>query len=506
MLTEDVERWLEKHRDELAEDIAKLVRIPSVSAEDGMTGERCGRTAESAVGECCERIAESAVGVGGENAEETAEEGAAPFGEACARVLEQAERMAGKWGFVCRNEENYCTSFLWPGETAEEIGIFAHLDVVPAGEGWSFPPFSGIIRDRCVYGRGAGDNKGPGTAAFYALCCLKELGWKPRHSIRMFWGVNEETGMKDIEYYLARHQAPAFSLVPDSVFPVCVGEKGKVEIEAVYDLGKCGILEYEAGISGNSVPAVASVVLAGDCDRLFHGLEAVSRRYGMTVEPEARGLRVTARGTASHAAMPARADNAQVKLAKGLLESGVLDEAAAAYFCTVVDLFGDCFGQGLGIAAEDEIFGRLTHVGGRAFLRNGEVIQHIDIRYGMGTEYAQISDHAVRTLDSHGYRILHISDDPPHYFYREHPVIKAVSQISSRVLGRPMEPAVIGGGTYARKLKQAVGCGPGVPWIKSVYGPGRGRGHQPDEYVELDRMEACFRVYVEVLETVDKMI
>ena len=478
MLTADVERWLSLHRDEMAKDIAELVKIPSVSADgDGNDPGSCGGDKKGQ-----------------------------PFGEACARVLLQAERMAAQWGFECRNEDGYYTSFLWQGEVEEEIGIFAHLDVVPEGEGWSFPPFSGIIRDGCVYGRGAGDNKGPGTAAFYALCCLKELGWKPRHSIRMFWGVNEETGMADIEYYLARHRAPAFSLVPDSVFPVCVGEKGKVEVEAVYELGDSGILEYEAGISVNSVPAVASVVLAGDRGSLCCGLQGVSDRYELTLENEEKGLRVTAHGTASHAALPERADNAQVKLARALLESGVLDEGAAVYVRTVVDLFGDCFGKGLEIEAEDEIFGRLTHVGGRAYMRDGEVVQTVDIRYGMGIEFSRISDRVVRVMDSRGYRILRISDDPPHYYDREAPVIQAVSQISSQVLGRPMEPAVIGGGTYARRLKQAAGCGPGIPWIKSVYGPGKGRGHQPDEYVELDRMEKCFRIYVEAVMAVDEMV
>ena len=41
------------------------------------------------------------------------------------------------------------------------MGIFGHLDVVPAGSGWSYPPFKLLKMDKRYYGRGVLDNKGP---------------------------------------------------------------------------------------------------------------------------------------------------------------------------------------------------------------------------------------------------------------------------------------------------------------------------------------------------------
>lgn len=38
--------------------------------------------------------------------------------------------------------------------------VTGHMDTVPAGEGWSVPPFSGEIREGFLYGRGAVDMKG----------------------------------------------------------------------------------------------------------------------------------------------------------------------------------------------------------------------------------------------------------------------------------------------------------------------------------------------------------
>ena len=41
------------------------------------------------------------------------------------------------------------------------MGIVAHLDVVPAGDGWKHDPFGAQLEDGVVYGRGTTDDKGP---------------------------------------------------------------------------------------------------------------------------------------------------------------------------------------------------------------------------------------------------------------------------------------------------------------------------------------------------------
>lgn len=49
------------------------------------------------------------------------------------------------------------------------LGILSHLDVVPSGDNWTFPPFSATISDNKIYGRGAIDDKGPTIACLYAM-------------------------------------------------------------------------------------------------------------------------------------------------------------------------------------------------------------------------------------------------------------------------------------------------------------------------------------------------
>ncbi|RDU57250.1 succinyl-diaminopimelate desuccinylase [Helicobacter sp. MIT 99-5507] len=50
-----------------------------------------------------------------------------------------------------------------------------HIDVVPSGEGWSYPPFGGVIDNDVIYSRGVCDMKG-GVASFvYAIKEVKQF-------------------------------------------------------------------------------------------------------------------------------------------------------------------------------------------------------------------------------------------------------------------------------------------------------------------------------------------
>jgi len=48
------------------------------------------------------------------------------------------------------------------------VHLNGHLDVVPAGAGWTIDPFAGLVRDGRIYGRGTCDMKAGTAAAVYA--------------------------------------------------------------------------------------------------------------------------------------------------------------------------------------------------------------------------------------------------------------------------------------------------------------------------------------------------
>ena len=113
MKQEWIDAYLDVHWDEMVEAMKTLMRIPSVSGEA---------------------------------------EGEYPFGKNCADVLDAALEMGRKMGMDIQNDDYYGGSILMPGEKPEEIGIFAHLDVVPEGTGWIRPPYAPYVRDNWLFG------------------------------------------------------------------------------------------------------------------------------------------------------------------------------------------------------------------------------------------------------------------------------------------------------------------------------------------------------------------
>ena len=60
------------------------------------------------------------------------------------------------------------------GEGSPHFGFAGHLDVVPPGEGWVRDPFTPSIEEGRLYGRGAGDAKGPVAAMLTAISTAKK--------------------------------------------------------------------------------------------------------------------------------------------------------------------------------------------------------------------------------------------------------------------------------------------------------------------------------------------
>lgn len=71
-----------------------------------------------------------------------------------------------------------------------------HCDVVPAGDGekWSFPPFSGEIKDGVMLGRGTSDMKCGLGAAMFAICLLASHQVELSGNVLLMVVPDEETG------------------------------------------------------------------------------------------------------------------------------------------------------------------------------------------------------------------------------------------------------------------------------------------------------------------------
>ena len=90
--------------------------------------------------------------------------------------------------------------YTWPGSDTSDPALLltAHQDVVPVEAGsegkWSAHPFSGTIANGFVIGRGAIDDKGSLMAILEATERLITRGYRPRQTIYIAFGHDEERG------------------------------------------------------------------------------------------------------------------------------------------------------------------------------------------------------------------------------------------------------------------------------------------------------------------------
>ena len=118
----------------------------------------------------------------------------APFGTEIRRSLDAALEDASRLGFSVRNFDGYAGDVRMGPEGVNPLAILAHLDVVPAGDGWQQDPFGAEIKDGKMYGRGTSDDKGPAVAALYAMYALKKAGLPLSREVRLILGCDEESG------------------------------------------------------------------------------------------------------------------------------------------------------------------------------------------------------------------------------------------------------------------------------------------------------------------------
>jgi carboxypeptidase PM20D1 len=90
--------------------------------------------------------------------------------------------------------------FRWDGSDKQALPVLwmAHQDVVPVAPGteqdWSEVPFAGVVKDGYIWGRGSWDDKGNLCAQLEAVEQLIAAGFKPRRTLYLAFGADEEAG------------------------------------------------------------------------------------------------------------------------------------------------------------------------------------------------------------------------------------------------------------------------------------------------------------------------
>ena len=413
-LRRDIENFVEENTEAIFRDIARLVAINSVEGEP---------------------------------------EPGAPFGPGPRAALTLGLQIARELGLEavdCEGKIGYAAL----GEGEQYLATITHLDVVPTGDGWKEDPFIMREREGYIIGRGVMDDKGPSVLCLYALKYLKERNIPLRYPVRALLGANEETGMKDVEYYLANYPAPLFCFSPDANFPLCNGEKGIYHGRILSKLPLGQIVDIRGGVAANAIPDKAEAWVKAAALAPTEQVEAEETEPGL--------WHLTAHGIGGHASMPAGTVNALALIVEYLLERGIPVEEELPYFRFIARLLQATDGSGFGLQSEDDYFTPLTAVGGKITTEDGVITQTIDCRYGITVTGEKITsalkEAAVSCAD-----IFVDADNVPFYAALDNPAIQACIESYNLITGENARPITIGGGTYARHFPSAAAFGPEHP-------------------------------------------
>ncbi len=422
-----VEKYINENRDNIVNDLKELVRYPSISkaGEDNL-----------------------------------------PFGIEVDKVLNASAELfnVSDIPMQVKHDSGYALAVI-DGE-GDGIGIFGHADVVPVNDDWvKTAPFEPVEENGVLYGRGISDNKAGVISALYALKALKAAGVELKSRITVYVGGSEETGMQDIAGFVKNERMPEVCIIPDSDFPVSVGEKGILRVDATSKKPLCDVIKFEGGKAYNVILDKVQVELKS-------------------------GESFTVEGLTSHAAHPEGSVNAAHKAAEKLLSMPICDNDKEIFSAlkTALDSY---YGETLDIFSTG-VFGNITCANGIVkVLESGKLFFTLDIRYGNEVNSQKTIENLTAALDKLGFTAQVNENDEGFLLDESGKPMEIILNSCREVCSAPdAQPYKTYGGTYARHLKNAFAISHSAPWdVKALGLPaGHGEAHQSDEALKVDAL------------------
>ena len=405
------------------------------------------------------------------------------------------------YGFSVRNYDNYVgTADL--NDKEAQLDILAHLDVVPAGEGWTVTePFEPVIKDGKLYGRGTADDKGPAVTALYAMRAVKELGLPVKKNVRLILGTDEECGSSDIAVYYKQEKEAPMTFSPDAEFPVINVEKGRLPGHFAASFEKSDampkLVKIDAGLKSNVVPGKAKAVVAGVDDTVLNETAAAVTKeteVTFTLEGCEEGILITAEGEGAHASTPEEGKNALTALLMLITKLPLASCPQMDAVKGLVRLFphGDTRGNAVGIAMSDEVSGELT----LAFDMLQVDAEHLDGVFDCRAPICANEENALKVakarMAEEGIELLAEHMRAPHYVDGDSHFVRTLLKAYEEYTGLKGSCQYTGGGTYVHSLKNGVAFGCSMPGTDN-------RMHGADEFAVVKELVDSAKIFAQVI-------
>jgi succinyl-diaminopimelate desuccinylase len=454
--------WYEeakKRQNELITDLQQLIQIPSVLDESLATEEF-------------------------------------PFGPEPYKALSWILEQGRAEGMIIK-DVHHVAGHIEMGEGEELLGILGHVDVVPVGKGWTYPPFEGTVVDNKLYGRGAIDDKGPTMAAWLAMKMVKDAGIKLDKRVRLIIGTDEESGFRCVKRYFKEEEMPNIGFAPDADFPIINAEKGISTLR--FSLLKVEeneeLISFKSGKRTNMVPDLAKAVVRSNQGNLQTEFSNFLNEYQLVGSSEVilNEIHFEIEGKSAHAMEPNEGVNAAVYLSK-FLNTYIISSGSKGFLNFIVKAFWeDTRGKAIGLSFSDEMSGETTlNAGIVSFDGIDGGFVDVSLRYSVSYPFEKKMTSCQQKLQDYSFAVDIISNSSPHFVDESEELIQSLKRVYERQTGEPATLLAIGGGTYARVLKKGVAFGMLFPGEKDV-------AHQIDEFVDIENLVRSAAIYADAI-------
>lgn len=379
----------------------------------------------------------------------------------------------------------------WKGKRSDRpIMLMSHMDVVPAGPGWSHEPFGGEISDGKVWGRGSGDTKASVMAFYQAVEELIGEGYVPEVDVYLCSGCTEEIGgdgAPKIAGWLKAHGIRLAMLCDEGggiIAEPIGGVPGYYAMVGVYEKGT-GNLKFTARSAGGhaSAPGKNTPLV-----RLAKFISHVEKHNPMTVKfsPEVESMFGR---LAPYASFPLHLVLGNLWLFKPILKKvmPMISPQGAAMLQTTVAFTMQRGSDGYNVIPQEAwVTANLRFIPHQKAEESIRVLSELAAKYDIETEVVDADDPSP-SLDLNG-RAFKLTEEA----------------IRCAFPGLPASPYVVTGATDCRFYNDVTdAC---VRFAPVVFGPEQMKGmHGIDENIETNCLPGAVEYYKTVIRLQEEM-
>jgi len=373
----------------------------------------------------------------------------------------------------------------WKGQSSENpIMLMSHMDVVPAGPGWSHDPFGGELSDGKVWGRGTADTKASVMAFYQAVEELLAEGYVPPVDVYLSSSCTEEVGgdgAPKIVNWLKAHDVKLAMLCDEGggiISEPIGGIPGYFAMVGVYEKGM-GDLKFTARSAGGHASAPAKNTPIA---RLAKFIAHIEKKTPMTVKFSPEVDAMFAR-LAPYASFPLHLVLGNLWLFKPVLKKvlPLISPQAAAMLQTTIAFTMQKGSDGYNVIPQEAyVTANLRFIPHQKVKESVEVLTKLAKKYDLETEVLIAGDPSP-SLDLKG-RAFRLTE-------------AAIAEVFP---GLPASPYVVTGATDCRFYTEV--CDNCVRFAPVVYGPEQMKGmHGIDENIETNCLPGAVEYYKAII-------